>query len=146
MYWGTNRFYLDIPKKSLMVFSFIVCVYNPVLPACYSNCCFLESSLLKTFFDKLLMMVVCGSGLKWSEESWCSEFLDFFLNSIEPPVLSLSVFGRLPCSISTYFSISPACCLLVASSSTTHKFTVCRVHSCKLALKGFLTGICLFPK
>lgn len=61
-----------------MVFSFIVCVYNPVLPACYSNCCFLECSLLKTFFDKLLMMVVCGSDLKWSEESWCSEFLDFF--------------------------------------------------------------------
>lgn len=42
------------------------------------------------------MMVVCGSGLKWSDESLgVLSFLIFFLDPMGPPVLSLSLFGRL---------------------------------------------------
>lgn len=153
VYWGTNRFYSLLwafhKNVSWCSCQSGVCVILYSLPA-YSNYCFLECSLLIFFF--FWQAVDDGSEWKWPQmewrESWCSGFLDFFffLDSMRPPVLSLTVFGRLPCSISTYFSISPACCLLVARPSTTHKLTGCRVHSHRLALKGFLTGICLFPK
>lgn len=145
VYWGTNSFHRGIPKKSLMMFSFIrcACVILYSLPA-YSKCCFLECSFFCLFFDKLLMMVACSSGLRWSEESL--SVLGFLIFPGFHRTTSLELTSFWEASMLYQYLLLHLSSLLVARSSTTRKFTVCRVHSCRLAQKGFLTGICSFPK
>lgn len=145
VYWGTNSFHLGIPKKSLMMFSFIrcACVILYSLPA-YSKCCFLECSFFCLFV--FWQAVDDGSVQQWPRSEESLSVLGFLIFPGFHRTTSLELTSFWEASMLYQYLLLHLCSLLVVRSSTTRKFTVCRVHSRRLAQKGFLTGICSFPK